>query len=72
MSDDRPDTLRGAINDGMEVDGLFVRGLATRLGWTPTRCCMAPLPRWRGWSSNSSGREGCTDMHRFAGMRVLR
>jgi hypothetical protein len=29
MSDDRPDTLRGAIKDGMEADGHFVR-LATR------------------------------------------
>jgi hypothetical protein len=69
MSDDLPARC-AAPSYGREADAHSC-GLATRLGWTPARCCAAPLPRWRGWSSNSSGREGCTDMHDFDGMRVV-
>jgi hypothetical protein len=42
MSDDRPDTLSGAIKDGREVDGLFVRACYA-LGLDPDEVLHGPV-----------------------------
>jgi hypothetical protein len=42
MSDDRPDTLRGAIKDGMEVDGHYVRA-CYELGLDPDEVLRGPI-----------------------------
>ena len=42
MSDDRPDTLRGAIKDGREVDSHFVRACYA-LGLDPDKVLRGPI-----------------------------